>query len=103
MISGLDPSKKMPNSAKNLRDTTINIRAKSGERDLIDRAVRALGKNRSDFMLEAACREAKNVLLDRCYFSLDKKEYEEFLDALDRSPKANPKLKKTLTTPAPWE
>ncbi len=38
------------------RDVTINLRANQRQRTLIDRAAQVLGKNRSDFMLEAACR-----------------------------------------------
>lgn len=48
--------------------TTINLRANQGQRALIDQAREMLGKNRSDFMLEAACREADTVLLDRRLF-----------------------------------
>ena len=43
------------------RDVSINLRANQRQRALIDRAAEALGKNRSDFMLEAACREADAV------------------------------------------
>ena len=39
------------------RDVTINLRANRSQRAVIDRAAETLGKNRSDFMLEAACRE----------------------------------------------
>jgi uncharacterized protein (DUF1778 family) len=38
-----------------MRDAAINLRARPEQRDLIDQAARLLGKNRSDFMLEAAC------------------------------------------------
>lgn len=89
--------------AKNLRSANINIRAKTQQRELIDRAVKALGKNRSDFMLEAACKEAENILLDRCYFALDQKKFDQFSKALDSPPQDNPRLQKMLTTPAPWE
>jgi uncharacterized protein (DUF1778 family) len=44
------------------RDVTINIRVQQSQRDLIDRAAEALGKNLSDFMLETACREAEIVI-----------------------------------------
>ncbi len=47
------------------RDVNINLRASQRQRSLIDRAAEALGKNRSDFMLEASCREAESVLRDR--------------------------------------
>ena len=50
-----------------MRDAAINLRALPGRRDLIDQAAGLLGKNRSDFMLEAACERAKNVLLDQVF------------------------------------
>ncbi len=81
----------------------INLRADKAKRALIDRAAEALGKNRSEFMLEAACREATSVLLDRTFFHLDEKAYKRFLAALDKSPAANPRLRRLLTSKPPWE
>ena len=43
------------------RDENINLRASQSQKALIDRAADALGRNRSDFMLETACREAEAV------------------------------------------
>lgn len=74
------------------RDVTINLRAKRQQRALIDRAAEALGKSRSDFMLEAACREAGAVLLDQRFFVLDEKASNRLTDALDKPPAANPGL-----------
>lgn len=85
------------------RDVTINLRANRRQRALIDRAAEALGKNRSDFMLEAACREADAVLLDRRFFLLDDKAYRRFIAILDKPPADNPRLRRLLTTKAPWE
>lgn len=85
------------------RDVTINLRANQRQRALIDRAAQTLGKNRSDFMLEAACREADTVLLDRRFFLLDEKAYKRFTAALDKPPADNPKLRRLLTSRAPWE
>ena len=48
-----------------MRTATINLRAMPNQRDLIDYAAELLGKSRSDFMLESACNNAKNVILDR--------------------------------------
>ncbi|AKG21001.1 type II toxin-antitoxin system TacA family antitoxin [Calothrix sp. 336/3] len=83
------------------RDFTINIRVQQGQRDLIDRAAAAVGKSRSDFILETACREAETVLLDRRLFLLDEQKFQEFIALLDTTP--NPQLQKLLTTKAPWE
>jgi uncharacterized protein (DUF1778 family) len=85
------------------RDTAISLRVSQRQRALIDRAAEALGKNRSDFMLEAACREADSVLLDRRFFLLGEKAYRRFTDALDKPPADNPRLRRLLTTKAPWE
>ena len=85
------------------RDVTINLRANQRQRALIDRAAQTLGKNRSDFMLEAACREADAVLLDRRFFPLDEKGYRRFVAALDTPPGDNRKLRRLLTSKAPWE
>ena len=85
------------------RNASINLRVHGQQRDLIDRAVKVLGKSRSDFMLEAACKEAENVLLDRRYFALDPEEFDRFLAALDEAPADNDRLRRTLTSPPPWE
>lgn len=85
------------------RDVTINLRANQRQRALIDRAAEALGKNRSDFMLEAACREADAVLLDRRFFLLDEKGYRRFIAALDKPPADNPRLRRLLTSKVPWD
>ncbi|MEH2024260.1 type II toxin-antitoxin system TacA family antitoxin [Nostoc sp.] len=90
-------------SANRNRDITINIRAQQAQRDLIDRAAEALGKNRSDFMLETACREAETVLLDRRLFMLEEEKFHQFMELLDAPPSGNENLRKVLTTKAPWE
>ncbi len=40
------------------KEARITIRAKASQRDLIDMAANFVSKSRTDFMLEAACREA---------------------------------------------
>src|SRR2546428_12562111 len=84
------------------RDVTINLRANRRQRALIDRAAEALGKSRSDFMLDAACREAGAVLADRRFFLLDEKVHRRFTAALDRPPTENPRLRRLLASRAPW-
>ncbi|MBI4455095.1 MAG: DUF1778 domain-containing protein [Acidobacteria bacterium] len=93
----------MPSPRTVLRDVTINLRANRRQRAIIDRAAETLGKNRSDFMLEVASREAETVLLDQRYFQLDEKEFKKFCAALDKSPVENPRLRKLLLSKAPWE
>jgi uncharacterized protein (DUF1778 family) len=85
------------------RGVTINLRADARKRSLIDRAAERLGKNRSEFMLEAACREATAVLLDQRFFLLDEKTYKRFTTALDKPPAENKRLRRLLMTKAAWE
>jgi uncharacterized protein (DUF1778 family) len=86
-----------------MRDTPINIRAQAGQRDLIDHAAAALGKNRSDFMLEAACDRARSVLLDQAFFSVDAVAFQRFNRLLDAAPAANPGLDRLMAIVAPWK
>lgn len=85
------------------RDETINLRASQRQKALIDRAADALGRSRSDFMLETACREAEAVLLDRRYFALSNDEFRRFTTMLDKPPASNARLRRLLKTKAPWE
>ncbi|HLH49686.1 MAG TPA: DUF1778 domain-containing protein [Roseiarcus sp.] len=82
---------------------TLNIRIKPDERGLIDRAAEALGKTRTDFMLEAAKRAAEEALLDRAVFSANPAAYAKFLARLDAPPRPNDRLRRALTTKAPWD
>ncbi len=82
---------------------SINIRARAGQRDLIDQAAERLGRSRSDFMLEAACREAENVLLDQAFFTVDAGTFAKFQALLDQPLPPTDKLRRLLKTRAPWE
>ena len=82
---------------------TIGIRAKAGQRDLIDQAADRLGRSRSDVMLGAACRHAEDVLLDQTYFALDSEKMAAFQAMLDNPPPPSDRLRRLLNAPAPWE
>jgi uncharacterized protein (DUF1778 family) len=86
-----------------LRVENINLRVSRSQKALIDRAANALGRNRSDFMLETACREAESVLLDRRYFNLSEDEFRRFTAMLDKPPANNPRLARLLRSKAPWD
>ena len=85
------------------RGETINLRASQRQKTLIDRAASALGRSRSDFMLESACKEAEAVLLDRRYFALPAAGFRRFTAMLDKPPASNARLRTLLKTKAPWE
>ncbi len=82
---------------------SINIRAKVKQRDLIDQAATRLGRSRSEFMLEVACREAEQVLLDQAFFSVDADTFTQFQKLLDQPLPPTDKLRRLLKTQAPWD
>lgn len=82
---------------------SLNLRIKPELRGLIDRAAELTGKNRTDFVLEAARRAAEDALLDRTVLTVDPKTYAAFVAKLDAPPKPNERLRRTMRTAAPWE
>ena len=89
-------------SSKGRRDT-LNLRIKPELRGLIERAAEITGKNRTDFVLNAARHAAEDALLDRTVFAVSQDAYAEFLARLDMPPKPNARLCRSLATAAPWE
>ncbi len=85
-----------------MRDAAINLRTRPEQRDIIDQAARLLGKNRSDFMLEAACERAQAVLLDQVFFRLDAAKFRQFVKLLNAPPAANPGLQRLMAIKPPW-
>lgn len=81
----------------------ISLRTRPGQLNLIDRAAAASGKDRTAFMLEAACREAENILLDRRLFQLDEETWNRFTAALETPPANNPELARLLARKPRWE
>ena len=82
---------------------SINIRAKVRQRDLIDQAAQRLGRSRSDFMLDAACQMAEDVLLDQTYFAVDAGTFARFQALLENPLPATDKLQRLLKTRALWD
>ncbi len=82
---------------------SINIRAQSQQRDLIDLAAARLGRSRSDFMLDAACSMAEDVLLDQAFFSVDADTFAKFQALFDKPLPATHKLRRLLKRKAPWD
>ena len=88
----------MPAAARD----SLNLRIKPESRLLIDRAAQALGKTRTEFVLEAARRAAEEALLDRTVVTVSPQDYAAFVARLDAPTQTNDRLRKTLETPPPW-
>jgi uncharacterized protein (DUF1778 family) len=70
---------------------------------LIDQAARHIGRSRESFMLDAACREAQDVLLDQVFFLLDDQGFAQFQAMLENPPPPTDRLRQLMETKAPWE
>lgn len=92
----------MPQHAQ-IRNAPINIRALTVQRSLIDKAAAICHKNRSDFMLEAACLAAEQILLDQRLFLVDKDRYEAFAAQIEQSVSENKVIQRLLKSQSPWE
>jgi uncharacterized protein (DUF1778 family) len=82
---------------------TLNIRIRPEERGLIDRAARVSGKNRTEFILDAARRAAEETLLDQALLRVDPDAYAAFLARLNAPAQPNERLRKTMRAMPPWE
>ncbi len=85
------------------RRETLNLRIQPELRGLIDRAAELTGKNRTEFVLNAARHAAEDALLDRTVFRVDVASHAEFVARLDAPPAPNERLKRTLQAVPPWE
>jgi uncharacterized protein (DUF1778 family) len=83
--------------------SVINLRASDTLRALIDRAADVVEQSRTDFMLEAAKERAERVLLDQFMFRLNPEQFDRFTALLQSPIARNPKLRRLLDTPAPWD
>jgi uncharacterized protein (DUF1778 family) len=78
----------------------VNLRIDRERKNLIDEAARLQGKSRTEFMIEAASREAEQVILDQKIYILDEADC-EYLSASNH--KSDPKLVKLFKSKSPWE
>lgn len=90
-------------STSPVKRETLNLRIKPEERSLIDRAAKVRGKNRTDFVLDAARMAAEEALLEQTIIAVSPKAYAAFVARLDLPPQPNERLRKMLQTVAPWD
>jgi uncharacterized protein (DUF1778 family) len=88
---------------KEVKQEKLNMRINGEERRLIDRAAKICGKNRSDFIISAAKKEAENAIFEQVVIKATPEAYTDFLIRLDKKPLPNDRLIKTMQTEAPWD
>ena len=88
-------------SATETHTRAVNLRVREDVRSLIDRAAKAHGKTRSDFMIDAARRAAEDALLDQTLVQVDAESYRHYLAALDQPPSGEG-FARLMSAPKPW-
>lgn len=68
-------------------------------------AANLVSKSRTDFMLEVACREAQDILLDQRLFVLNDEQYDAFLAELDApiTAERQARIDDLMRRKSPWE
>lgn len=92
-------------TTKHTTDTprsAVNLRVRDDVRALIDRAAKAYGKTRSDFMIDAARRAAEDALLDQTLVQTDPDSYRHYLEILDRPP-ISEGFDRLMNARKPWQ
>jgi uncharacterized protein (DUF1778 family) len=85
------------------KSAPINMRVEPSQHALLTKAAAILNKDRSRFILDVACREAENVLLDQRLFFWSEEEFDAFEKQLAVPDKINTKLKQLLSESDPWD
>ncbi len=84
-----------------IQQESLNLCINAEVRSLIDRAAAVRGKNRIDFIVDAARSVAEETLLNQTVIAVSLEVYAAFLQRLDRTPVTNRRLQKTMLTTAP--
>jgi uncharacterized protein (DUF1778 family) len=69
----------------------------------LQRAAAVNDKTLTEFLLDSGLTAAFDTLADRRVFQLDEVQWAAFMTALDMPPRYNPRLRKLLSTEAPWD
>lgn len=93
----------MATTATRRKEAVVNVRLTRQTRELIDSAAEAVGKSRSEFIIESARKSAMDALLDQRFFVLEPEHFAKFAAVLESPPPPNRKLKALFARKAPWE
>ncbi len=90
-------------TASTSRSARLGLRSSDAQLAVLRRAADAAHKSLTDFILDSACLAAEQTLLDQRLFMASSKDYQAFLDVLDRPARSNAGLKDLFSRQAPWE
>ncbi len=86
--------------ARQNRTRRLNIRATPRQERLIRLGAEHRGVTVTDFIVESACLQAEHAIADRRHFELSAKDWDRFLELLERPPQEKPELRRLLSDPS---
>src|SRR5436853_7886292 len=84
--------------SRTIRTRRINLRATDSQEKLIRTGAETTGISVTDFILDSACLLAEHVLADKRYFIVSRKEWNVFLEDIDRPGTLKPELARLFST-----
>lgn len=91
----------MPSAER--KDYPLSMRLPEADIAMIDRAASLRGRTRTDFMRDAAVREAETVLMEAAPIRMSAEGFAAFMAALERPARPVPEMVEVLRRTAPWE
>jgi len=76
------------------RTEKLDLRLSRAAKQTLQAAARSQRKSVSEFVLDTALSEAEERLADRRVFTLDSKNWDAFIAALDAPPRRHPRLER---------
>jgi uncharacterized protein (DUF1778 family) len=74
----------------------LALRIPAADLAVIDRAAKMTRRSRTDFMRDAAVREAEEIILESTLVKLSEAGFKSFVEAIEAPPKVNEKLLRAL-------
>ena len=85
------------------RTEKLDLRLSKSTKQTLQAAATAARKSVSEFVLEAALSEAEERLADRRVFTLNDKQWEAFVSALDAPPRRPARLERLFREPSVFD
>lgn len=93
----------LPKPPRTTKPQQINLRVTEFQSRLLDQAAQTQGKNRTEFILGAAIREAQQTLDVQRNLFIDEVTFAAFEEALEAPVRSTGELKALFASRAPWE
>jgi uncharacterized protein (DUF1778 family) len=85
------------------RSERVDLRMTPAAKRTLQQAATVRNKTLTEFLLDTGLNAAFDALADRRVFKLDAKRWGQFMAALAKPPKGNPRLRKLLARKPKWK